>query len=453
MNRLILTASLLFLLFACQDDEPVFDKSADERVAEAISELQSKLIAPSDGWFLRYQPESTSGAFNILLNFDSEGKVRIRTDFGVNEGEFYDQTISYRIDNSLGLELIFENYSFFSYLFELDQASFLAEYEFDYVNTTPDGDLVFRSKTDPSSATTIVFQPATPVNESMLGVALDKSLSTLAEGVMTLTPLYRLDYPAKDLSLYLVLDEVRRTISFSYANTLGNLSESSPFSFSTSYVVEGSSIVLAEALETNILGKSISLSSIQLNQLSESSLSICPDQDPLELSQLGGAINASVINLSATITDPGGAAFANIENDIYTVSIGGVFDNGVSVGPDIAAEIPGAEIMVLYYQNDPEDPFLALGYYIVNEEDNTTTIAVKEFTPTYEANKVNFDFAPEYTVFRDTTQTLNYEAMDKYLNKLTEGGNTYIIKAPETISYDYEFYNPCNGWNMVMFLN
>ncbi|MEM9675256.1 MAG: DUF4302 domain-containing protein, partial [Bacteroidota bacterium] len=160
MKRIFGVVLLVGVLLACREDEPIFSKSADERAQEAITDLNSRLVAPSEGWLLRYRPENESGTYNVLLNFQEDGEVNIQTDFGVNDGEFYDQTITYRVDNSLGLELILENYSFFSFLFEQEDATFLAEYEFDYVNETPDGDLVFRSKTDPSSPTNLVFQLA-----------------------------------------------------------------------------------------------------------------------------------------------------------------------------------------------------------------------------------------------------------------------------------------------------
>lgn len=452
MNKIVLAIVCICLLGACQNDETLFEKSADERVAEAIANLKAQLTAPAEGWLLRYKPESESGAYYVLLNFDEEDNVRIRTDFGTNDGEFYDQTITYRIDNSLGLELILENYSFFSFLFELDDASFLAEYEFDYINETPEGALVFRSKTDPSSPTTLVFEPASANDVNLLGTQVDMNLTVLANDLQLLSPLYKLSYTAQDVALYFSFNDITRTISFTYASPLEGLSGGQALSFVTPYIIQGNSIILDNPLESNVLGRNISISAIQLNELLEASLNPCSEQEPIVIHRYSGAIDASPITLESTLADPAGADFANFEDEIFTVTVGGVFNNGESVGQDIANEIPGVQLMVMYYQNDPVDPFLALGYFMVNEQDNTSTIAVKEFTPTYIGNQIQFDFAPEYTVLRDTTQTLNFEAMDRYLNALTEGGTTYIVKAPESLGY-YQFYNPCNGWSMVMFQN
>src|SRR5690606_3310169 len=108
--------------------------------------LKSDLIA--NPWKMKYTPDETAGSFWVLLNFNDDNTVTIKSDLGANDGEFFEQTLTYRIDSSLGLELIFETYSFFSFLFELDQATFPAEYEFNYVNKTPDNALVFLSKSD-----------------------------------------------------------------------------------------------------------------------------------------------------------------------------------------------------------------------------------------------------------------------------------------------------------------
>src|SRR5690606_6989705 len=130
----------------------------DERVAEAKAALKQDLTA--NPWKLKYKPEQGAGSFWMLLEFNDNDQVTIKSDLGSNEGKYYEQTISYRIDSSLGLELILETYSVFSFLFEQDQATFLAEYEFHYVNKTPDNALVFRSKTDVGNPTILLFQQA-----------------------------------------------------------------------------------------------------------------------------------------------------------------------------------------------------------------------------------------------------------------------------------------------------
>jgi major membrane immunogen (membrane-anchored lipoprotein) len=101
---------IVFALTACRDSEvtPLFDKSADERTAEAIANLKTDLTAPDNGYKLKYKPNDDAGSFHVLLKFNDDNTVRIRTDLSAEDKRYFDDTITYRIDSSLGLELIME---------------------------------------------------------------------------------------------------------------------------------------------------------------------------------------------------------------------------------------------------------------------------------------------------------------------------------------------------------
>ena len=131
MIRNFLPILILFslMLVSCEDDREDLP-SFDERVSVAIADLTAELAAPNNGWRLDYQPTPDAGRFFILLDFDENGQVNIQSDLAVNDGEFFNQTIPYRIDNALGLELILETFGVFHYLFEQDQSRFGAEFEF-----------------------------------------------------------------------------------------------------------------------------------------------------------------------------------------------------------------------------------------------------------------------------------------------------------------------------------
>ena len=439
---------LLILGSACRnnDEELIFDRPADERVADAITTLKQQLTAPANGWIVRYQPVPESGAYNVLLNFGEDGNVRIRTDFGVNENEFYDQTVGYRIDNSLGLELIFENYSFFSYLFEQNGATFEAEYEFNYVNETPDGALVFNSKTDLSALTRVVFEPAPDNAESLLGRVLNANLELLSEGLGTVSPVYRLDFANRDLSLYLSLDDFLRTITFTYATSLSGEGGQS-INFSTGYLAQGNSIILGEPLTGNFLGNEINISAINLSELADAAnVEACARS--FDIQQYRGTVAESneAVAMLPTLFDPAGANFGEDFN-LFRGPLGAIYDNGVSVGRQIVEDISGAAQLQLYYIDNSDNPFIAIGFLILNES-GSATFALKDFTTVSTENKVQFDFAPDYTIYNDTTVAVNTEAMDVYLNRLTEGDETYVLKAGTN---RYEFFNACNGWSFIFF--
>ncbi|WP_277478184.1 DUF4302 domain-containing protein [Catalinimonas alkaloidigena] len=447
MRRILLAIGLTSLLMACQNDDNVFDESADERASMAITNLKSQLTAPAEGWLLRYRPENESGSYYVLLNFDEENNVRIRTDFGINDGEFYDQTITYRIDNSLGLELIFENYSFFSFLFELDNASFLAEYEFNYVNETPDGALVFRSKTDPSSPTTLVFEPATGNEEAnLLGKELSNNLNMLSENALArFATSYRLSYSNRDIVIYLSFESFLRTINFTFVSPDGS-EEGQELDFATSYTVENDKIILDEAFSGNFFGQEISIPSISFGELSDVDLTVCGETT--EINEYSASINSAPAVLENAIFDPNGANLFEKAEFFFSVNQN-IFDESGSLGAQIEEDVEGSLAMILYYDQTPSDPFYALGFFIVNES-GTVTRALREFTPTLDGNQLKLEYADDFTVLQDTTGTFNEANVDKYLNWFNEGEGVRIYKVDDNV---YELYNTCNDMSFVFLYN
>lgn len=435
--------ALITLFVSCNDDDTrVFEKDADTRAAEAIATLKEKLIAPPDGWLLKYRPESESGAYYVLLKFNEDNTVNIQTDLGVDEGEYFDQTITYRLDNSLGLELIFENYSFFSYLFEQDQASFGAEFEFNYVNETGDGDLVFNSKSDVGSPTVIALQQAVPQNADLLGTAVSENISKMTEGLAALTTVLKLSYVQKDVVLYLNLDDFRRTIRINYISSKSSSQNGQKLNFSSPYILEGNSIILDKPLTGSFMGNSISIERIMLDDLTSSVAEICADT--LNIYNYTGSISSNdPIVLETSIFDPEGAGF-NQSFGVFRAPLQNIFDEeGFSAMQQIEDDIEGALEMQMYFIDTQNGRLEALGFIIQNTN-ASVTFALKDFTYTLDQNRMIFEFAPEYTLYGDTTATVNAAAMDKYLDIFTEGDNTYIYRYSETL---YEFYNPCNGWS------
>ena len=448
---LYIIGMLTMLLTSCKEDDiNVFDKTADERVAEAIAALKQDLIAPANGWKLKYTPEAESGSFYVLLDFNENDKVTIKTDLGSNDGAYYEQTISYRIDNSLGLELILENYSFFSFLFELDQATFGAEYEFNFINKTPDNALVFNSKSDISIPTILVFQEATAADINLLGINLSKNLTVLSDDLDKFTSSLKLTYENKDLALYISLDELRRTMRITSAALKTNSQNTQTINFTTGYLIKGDSIIFNEPFRETVLGNSIIIKSIQLNTLSDAVISVCPN--PIPIHTYSGITSANdVVLLETSLIDVNGKSFASLSN-FYFSPLQYIFDNGTSARNAILQDIRGALEMHLYYNYDPLDtgtPLYGIGFVIQNLNDSIT-FALRKFTPVLNDNNIIFNFAPDITLFgSQQTDDATIANINIYLDALTEGDNTYVFEVSEDL---YEFYNPCTGWSFV-FIN
>jgi hypothetical protein len=425
---------LIIVLTSCKDDDiNLFDKSADERVADAIAALKDDLTDPAHGWKVKYKPESGSGSFWVFMKFQEDNKLIIETDLGSNSGEFFQDTITYRIDSSLGLELIVESYSFFSFLFEQDQATFGAEYEFNYVNKTPDGELVFSSKSDFSSPTVLLFEEA---DQNEADAVLAKTLST---NLNQFTSSARINYIDKDLAIFLSMDPFKRTAAFNYISKKTNLLQGQALNHFTGYILRSDSIVFEKPLIASFNGNSVNLKGLLLNDFGEITVNVCPAPTTEPLYK-GLTSSGDKITFETSLFNYDGAEFKDRE-DIYYGSIFNIFDeNGQRVSDKIQEDIAGAVAMLIYnnYQS-----FNAIGFFIENP-DGSTAIAVREHTATFTGNVVELTFASDITLIRTTSANVNN--IDIYLDLMTEGGKTYIYKINENF---YELYNPCSGWRFV----
>jgi hypothetical protein len=440
--------SICLIGSSCQNDgvERVFEKSADERVADAKASLKADLTAPANGWRLNYKPEDGSGSFVVILKFNQDNTVNILSDLAVNNGEFQNKTITYRIDSSLGLELVMENYSFFSYLFEQDQATFGAEFEFNYVNKTSDNALVFQSKTDPGNPTILLFQEATTADKTIVtkGGVTARNVNIMAQDFETFSSSYKITYDTRDLILYFSLDESKRVITFGSASKKTNTAQSSRITFSTGYSIRGDSLVLATALTGSFQSVSTNLKSILLKNFSTGSISICAD--PITTHAYTGTTNTNLpVIVETTLQNTTGKYFTS--SQYYFCPLNNIRDNGQVVTSQITADIEGALQVDLYYNAQLQNGTRLYGLgFIIQNKDKSYTYAYKKFTPVLTDNKITFNFEPGIFFLINPTTDADTSKIDKYIDALTEGDNTYILKYADDL---YEFHNPCTGWSFV----
>lgn len=448
MKKLISLTWLFVLLFlaGCKDDDiNKFDKSADERVAEAIADLKSKLTAPANGWKLLYTPEDGYGSFIVLLDFQDNDMVTIKTDLWVENGKFYEQTVGYRIDSSLGLELIIENYSFFAYLFEFDRATFGAEFEFLYQHQNDNGSLLFSSKTDVSDkATQLLFTEASDLDDR--GVDVAPKVTAMTEDLQKITTSLRMTYENKDLIFYLSLDEPYRRLTFTSASRKSNTDQTQQINFTTGYYLRNDSIVLQSPLAGSFVGVTTSIKGVQLNNPEGSTLTLCAD--PITVHGYSGVTSAGDdVLLETTLADASGPAF--VAADLYSAPVGNVAYLGESAYAQVIADLPTATHFQLYYNTVLPDGYVlnGIGFRIQNPN-NTVTYALWEFEPIFEGNNVKFNFAPEISQLGNgTTSEENLAAVTKYVEYLTRGGNTFVFQYSKGV---YEFSNPCTDWSVLL---
>jgi hypothetical protein len=432
----------LIALASCKEDDiSLFDKPPEERVKEAIAALRADLIAPENGWRVKYQPERDSGYYYVLLKFkDQADQLIIEGDLPYNDGEFFRDTITYRIDSSLGLELIFENYSMFSFLFEQNDATFQAEYEFNYISKTPNGELVFKSKTDPTEVSTIVFEKAAANDINLLGRTLATNLLTLRGDIDNFVSAQKITFVNKDLVLYARLDDFTRTINISAASKKTNVASSATVSYFSPYVLKGDSIVFEEPFSATLLGYNIKFKAIKLNAITDGTINICAD--PIDIhSFTGRTSNFDDIILETSYDNLTGKQFV-IESDFYFMPLVYIFKDGASAKTVIEQDIEGAAEFDMIY--DPSSSDYRIGFYLFNAN-GTATFAYHEFAPVLSGNILQFNLKPDLKFSQGIVPDADPAQIDNYINSITQG-DIYVLQISPGV---YEFKNPCTGWSFI----
>jgi len=437
---------IVFALTACRDGEvkPLFDKTADERTAEAIANLKADLVAPANGYRLQYKPNDNAGSFNVFLKFNEDNTVRIQADLAADNGKYFDDTITYRIDSSLGLELIMETNCFFGFLYELDEATFGAEYEFNYTSKTPDNALVFVSKTDPiEPRTRLVFQPVASDKEAAahLSPTVAANLSTMADDLDTYAQQYKITYDTKDLVVYLSMDDLRRKIAIYSVSRKSNTNQTALFNFETAYTLDGDSLVFETPLKGNYVGLNVSLRSVKLKTFGTSSIpAVCAGSKPIH-TYTGVTAAGEGVTVEPTYSDPAGGAFTAAGN-FFDAPLGNILLNGKQAYAQLQTDLTGVSDFQIY---SGASGITGMGFRLQNATGGPT-YAIWQYTLTRSGNKFTFNFATDISIYGNTSPDADITKVKQYILDLTNGGNTYVIKLADMV---YEFHNPCTGWSYL----
>ena len=102
---------LLAVSYACQDDDNIFEKSADERREELFDKASDLLTNAPSGWAIDYFATPTSGGYNLLATFDDQGTVSMAAYNKITNNTYIEQASRYKLGISSGPALIFETYN------------------------------------------------------------------------------------------------------------------------------------------------------------------------------------------------------------------------------------------------------------------------------------------------------------------------------------------------------
>ncbi len=453
----------LFILLSCKENDDDID-SVEKRVQAAIDGLFDELNEPANGWKVVYTPTGTSGGFFMLLDFALDGRVRVRSDVAANDGEFLDHFMSYRVDNSMRLELIFETYGIFHYLFELDQTTFGAEFEFNYVGKE-DGNLIFVSKTDGgTNPTTLTFEPASTndVNQLATGIStnLDKFKGLSPQIFGAEPPIQQIYLDNSGVSFFWSIDLDKRIAEADFAG-LGNSFEEIygngsgvNLNFSSGFSYSGDQMILKNPLIMSVGGNDFTISSLTYNTFDEAGGgSLCPTSSDVTPTYSGTAGSAGTFTASKTLFDRSGETFTANDDGVYFVNIPFIFDDSLQSLSDegvIKDFIPNAVAFIMTYGFDSETiPAYSIGF--ITESGDSTDIILREFEPTTSiGNQVNIVFTNDFYQSDDMMTAQDTTNMVEVTETIFSGGRVYAYDYPIQGLQVYRLFNPCNRFEIFV---
>lgn len=101
-----------------KDDDPVFDRSPDERINETLRQYQAALTGATDGWKATIIP-ANGATYHYYFRFNDSNRVIMQADFDTTSSSMAAQS-SYRLKALQQPSLIFDTYSYLHLLSDPD---------------------------------------------------------------------------------------------------------------------------------------------------------------------------------------------------------------------------------------------------------------------------------------------------------------------------------------------
>ncbi|MFV0565507.1 MAG: DUF4302 domain-containing protein [Flavobacteriaceae bacterium] len=173
----ILAISLVngfFISCTSEDEDTLFNKSAETRVQEKLQEYRNILTSSENGWYGTYIPFQSGPEVKLWFSFNENGRVTTWSDMPsgtyinpiTKKGVFEKDETNYRVGIHQAPDLIFEDFMVLSNIAIQNNGSFSGEYEFEFVSASQDS-VVLRSSLELNTTdrTQFVLYPATTDSE------------------------------------------------------------------------------------------------------------------------------------------------------------------------------------------------------------------------------------------------------------------------------------------------
>lgn len=442
-------------LLSCREDRDNLP-SVEERTSMAIEELRSELVAPANGWHLEYTPTPESGSFFILMKFAPNGNLNIKSDVPGGGGEFYDQDITYRIDAALGLELILENYAVFHHLFELDQATFGAEFEFLFKGKEGEN-LIFESISDFSNPTVLTFTPAAAGEENDFARELPENLENFKlsnpQIFGPILPSQQVILVERNVSVFWTIDLDKRNLIAEFAGTGTTRDEvingsRVNINHATKFTYRDGQLVLDEPFKFVLNNIQNTISSVALTNFSLSGPDLCASSVVNESPFYEGSSNLITVNMVNTLLSNRGNEFTNT---LYSVNAQFIFDadgNSILDNGSIGQKLPNASGFIFVYGvelNNPDIPIYSVGFIMDDGE-----LYVREFQPTStKVNLVQMTLLDQY-YYTATPPAGTEQSLMEITDEIFQGGEFYAFDEPVDGFKLFRLYNPCNKYEFFL---
>ena len=462
MKKFCLSQVIVCLLFFTSCDNEKGDLlSVEERQARATQELVDELTAPSSGWIMSYSPSPSAGVFLILLQFNPDRTVNIQSDVTAENGAYLNQKISYRIDNELNTELIFETYSVFHYLFELNRNTFGGEFELFYRGKSGDN-LNFQSKSDFSR---LIFEPASTSDANLISTNITSQLSqgSYREGALLglgATVNYQIYYPDDNLSIYASFD-VESRLALIKGAAIGK--STSDVINATSKVNINSTVALSfvsekvtfdRPVDFQLDGKSYSITGFNNSNFTKVDTIYCTSGPAIplvsfdcELDELGTAkMSSSIYSSHSTFFDQ--------DNEFFVINSEFLFNDQDSSLLDRISEIFTEESsFVLIFNNNfngytEEGNFTGMGFAVFDENSSIKWYLREMNIIQRSGNLVELEFTDG--TFINVADSLDERnLLFEITDELFQGGKIYGNEL-QGLERFFEVYNPCNGYKLFL---
>ncbi|MEQ8470160.1 MAG: DUF4302 domain-containing protein [Marinoscillum sp.] len=458
-KKLIYILLGLSFAFGCEDEKSDLP-SVEDRTEAAIEDLRDHLTDPTNGWKVSYQPTSESGSFFMIMDFSENGDVNIQSDLAADDGVYFNQTTSYRIDSGLGLELIFETYGALHYLFELDQASFGAEFEWLYEGEDDDK-LTFSSKSDLFDQSTIIFEPATSTDVLLFSREIAENFDSYAGQSPRLfggaNPSQQLYLSNIDLSVFWSVDLSKRILNIDLAGKGSTIQEVIAGNYqaigqASGYTFLDGKFVLNNPVTINTGGQSFLLSEIILEEYSTNGDPLCAGSGENTPSYTISVAEVGSGTLTKNLINSSGFGFTAQSQSLYSVNIPFIFDDSLrSLAEEgsISTKLPNAVafLMTLGFDSDsiPEN---SVGF-LVEYDNDTTEYHLRSFDANLVGNLLEISLLDEY-YHTGNPPAGEQQALMEITDEVFEGGSVYAYDLAIRGLTAFQFYNPCNGYEFIL---